>query len=254
MCHFQVAAVIGEHGEVLRYDTTLPFTAPGSWLTFDAGAHGVGTDPDGYKGIIAYGTFLYFVPYYNGTASHGEVLRYDRTLPFDSTAAWTTFTPANFGVGNIAKGFEGAVSDGHYIYFIPSYAGWGPGAYHGEVLRYDPSLPFNLPSSWAAFDPGSNGVGVDPDGYNGAVFDGRYIVFGPSNNGSGPHAEVLRYDTTLPFSSAGSWMTFDPAGQGLGTNPRGFAGTVDDGRYIYFVPDRNSWGPHDEVLRYDTQR
>jgi hypothetical protein len=245
--------VIKEHGEVLRYDTTLPFAAASSWLTFDAGAHGVGIDPDGYKGIIRYGSFLYFVPYFNGTASHGEVLRYDLALPFDSTAAWTTYTPANFGVGNIAKGFEGAVSDGRYIYFIPSYAGWGTGAYHGEVLRYDPSLPFNLASSWAAFDPGANGVGVDPDGYNGATFDGRYLLFGPSNNGSGPHAEVLLYDTTLPFNSAASWMTFDPAGEGLGTNPRGYAGTVYDGRYIYFVPDRNSWGPHDEVLRYDTR-
>jgi hypothetical protein len=64
---------------------------------------------------------------------------------------------------------------------------------------------------------------------------------------------VLLYDTTLPFNSAASWMTFDPAGEGLGTNPRGYAGTVYDGRYIYFVPDRNSWGPHDEVLRYDTR-
>jgi hypothetical protein len=247
---------IGEHGEVLRYDTTLPFTAPSSWRTYDPGANGVGTDPDGYKGIITDGTFIYFVPYYNGTASHGEVLRYDPGLPFNSPTAWTTYTPANFGVGNIAKGFEGAVSDGHYIYFVPSYSGNGPGAYHGEVLRYDPSLPFNVPSSWAAFDPGSNGVGMDPDGYNGAIFDGRYIIFAPSNNGSGPHAEVLLYDTTLPFNSAGSWMTFDPAAQGVGTNPRGFAGAVYDGRYIYFVPDRNSsglTGPHDEVLRYDTR-
>jgi hypothetical protein len=245
--------LIGEHGEVLRYDTTLPFTAAASWQTFDAGAHGVGTDPDGYKGIISDGAFLYFVPYYNGTRSHGEVLRYNLALPFNSTSAWTTYTPANFGVGNIAKGFEGAISDGRYIYFIPSYSGNGPGAYHGEVLRYDPTLPFNVASSWAAFDPGSNGVGVDPDGYNGATFDGRYIIFGPSNNGSGPHAEVLRFDTTRPFGSASSWTTFDPAGNGVGTNARGYAGTVYDGRFIYFVPDRNSQGPHDEVLRYDTR-
>ena len=35
----------------------------------------------------------------------------------------------------------------------------------------------------------------DPDGYRGAVFDGRYVYFVPDNNGGSDHGEVLRYDT-----------------------------------------------------------
>ncbi|MEQ1897986.1 MAG: hypothetical protein ABL971_11435 [Vicinamibacterales bacterium] len=244
---------IQEHGEVLRYDTTLPFNQAASWLTYDAGAHGVGTDPDGYKGIASDGTYLYFVPYWNGTASHGEVLRYDRRGAFDVASSWATYTPAANGVGNIAKGFEGAVFDGRYLYFVPNYAGFGPNAYHGEVLRYDTLAPFQTASSWTAFDPGSNGVGTDPDGYNGATFDGRYIYFAPTNNGTGPHGEVLMYDTTRPFNSAASWLTYDPGARGIGADPDGFAGTIFDNRYIYFVPDRNETGvPGGEVLRYDT--
>ena len=246
-------STIKEHGEVLRYDTTLPFTQAASWRTYDAGAHGVGTDPDGYKGIGSDGTYLYFVPYYNGTASHGEVLRYDRRGAFDVVSSWATYTPAANGVGNIAKGFEDAVFDGRYLYFVPSYSGTGSNAYHGEVLRYDTLAPFQTASSWAAFDPGSNGVGLDPDGYNGGTFDGRFIYFAPTNNGTGPHGEVLMYDTTKPFNSAGSWLTYDPGAHGIGTDPDGFAGTIFDQRYVYFVPDRNETGvPSGEVLRYDT--
>ncbi len=244
---------IQEHGEVLRFDTTLPFNQAASWRTYDAGAHGVGTDPDGYKGVGSDGTYLYFAPYYNGTASHGEVLRYDRRGAFDVASSWTTYTPAANGVGNIAKGFEDTVFDGRYMYFVPSYSGAGTNAYHGEVLRYDTLAPFHTASSWAAFDPGSNGVGVDPDGYHGATFDGRYIYFAPSNNGTGPHGEVLLYDTTKPFNSPGSWLTYDPGAHGIGTDPDGFGGTIFDGRYVYFVPDRNDTGvPGGEVLRYDT--
>jgi hypothetical protein len=121
-------------------------------------------------------------------------------------------------------------------------------------MRYDTLSPFETASSWLAFDPGANGVGIDPDGYNGGTFDGRYIYFSPTNNGTAPHGEVLRYDTTLPFNSTGAWTTFDPGANGLGNDPDGYAETLYDGKYIYFVPDRNGTGIiHGEVLRYDTR-
>ena len=53
------------------------------------------------------------------------------------------------------------------------------------------------------------GVGNDPDGYRGGVFDGRFIYFAPEKNGSTSHGEVLRYDTTGLFSAASSWSTYD---------------------------------------------
>ena len=242
---------LDDDGEVMRYDTTLPFAAASSWNAFDPGANGVGFDPDGYKGVIGDGRYIYFVPYWNGAVSHGEILRYDSTGNFINASSWTTFNPSANGVGNIAKGFEYAVSDGRYIYFVPSYSGVGTEAYHGEVLRYDTTQLFNSLSAWAAFDPGLNGVGFDPDGYNGGFFDGKYIYFIPSYNGTAPHAEVMRYDTSQPFTNSGSWTTFDPASNGVGSNARGFAGSVSDGKYLYFIPDRNSSGAHGEFLRYN---
>ena len=38
---------------------------------------------------------------------------------------------------------------------------------------------FTDTTAWAAYDPGANGVGVDPDGYRGVGYDGRYIYFAP---------------------------------------------------------------------------
>lgn len=88
---------------------------------------------------------------------------------------------------------------------------------------------------------------------NGGTFDGRFIYFAPTNNGSGPHGEALLYDTTQPFTSVASWLTYDPGAHAIGTDPDGFAGTIFDQRYVYFVPDRNEPGvPSGEVLRYDT--
>jgi hypothetical protein len=52
-----------------------------------------------------------------------------------------------------------------------------------------------LSASWAAYDPGDHSVGEDPDGYNGAIFDGRYVHSAPVYNGDELHGEVLRYDT-----------------------------------------------------------
>jgi len=247
-------------GEVLRYDRSQPFGDAASWQAFDVAANGVGDDPAGYKGIGSDGQNIYFVPYWNPnngptTGSHGQMLVYDKSGPFDSASSWSAYTPHDDGVGAIGKGYEGAVFDGRYMYFVPSYAGWGTDFYHGEVMRYDTTLPFAMGSSWLAYDPGNTGgVGLDPDGYNEGLFDGRYIYFVPTNHGDpdGPHGEVLRYDTTGGFTTASSWDTFDPGSNGVGTDPDGYSGFVFDGRYMYFVPDRNEGqNPHGEVLRFE---
>jgi hypothetical protein len=162
-----------------------------SWDAYDPGANGVGNDPDGYHGAVFDGKYLYFAPYDNGSGKHGEVLRYDTTANFDEATSWTTYDPGNNGVGNDPDGYVRAVLDGQYVYFVPYNNG---SAEHGEVLRYDITGDFDDVSSWAAYDPGANGVGNDPDGYRGAVLDGQYIYFVPYNNGSEKHGEVLRYD------------------------------------------------------------
>ncbi|MFK8026290.1 MAG: FG-GAP-like repeat-containing protein [Ilumatobacter sp.] len=241
----------GQHGEVLRLDTTAGFSTVGAWSTFDPGASGVGNDPDGYEGVVFDGRHLYFVPWNNGSSAHGEVLRFDTTAAFDATTSWLAFDPGANGVGLDADGYAGAVFDGRHVYFTP--ANNGPGSF-GEILRLDTAAQFDDATSWTAFDPGANAVGTDPDGYVGGAFDGRYVYFSPGNNGTDFHGEVLRLDTTGDFGTAGSWSTFDPAGAGVGADPVGFRGAASDGRHVYFVPAVNSGGQHGEVLRYDTGR
>ncbi|MDH3601368.1 MAG: hypothetical protein OEU26_17260, partial [Candidatus Tectomicrobia bacterium] len=168
------------HGEVLRYDTQGAFHAADSWDTFDPGAAGLGTDPDGYEGIEFDGRYLYFAPYNNGTKLHSEVLRYDTQAAFNNVASWAIFDPFAAGVTTEQGGYDGVETDGRYIYFVPLRDGSGE---HGEMLRYDTQAAFSNAASWEAFDPGANGVGTDADGFSGAIFDGRYLYYVPLHNG-----------------------------------------------------------------------
>ena len=123
-----------------------------------------------------------------------------------------------------------------------------------------PSDKFQDFESWSTFDFGNYGVGVNPEGYRGAVSDGKYVYFVPS--GYAHHGEVLRYDTTLEFETVGAWSTFDAAANGVGDDPRGYAGAGFDGKYIYFAPNIREvqlaglvgTDYHGEVLRYDTNQ
>jgi hypothetical protein len=242
----------GYHGEVLRYDTWGNFTNPWSWQTYDPGAAGVGTDPDGYIGAVCDGRYVYFVPFKNayGPAYHGEVLRYDTQAYFSDPLAWATFdaqaAPEDGGVG--AKGgYAGAAYDGRHIYFVPVYDGV---TYHREVLRYDTQQDFFAASAWTLFDAAD--VGLGSGSYYGAAFDGRHVYFAPNLTAGSMHGEVLRYDTTAPFTATSSWGACTPAVLGVGSNPRGYNGAVAKGRYVYFVPYSNSVEHHGEVLRFDT--
>jgi len=239
------------HGEVLRYDTTLAFTSPAAWSAYDAGANGVGTDPDGFTGSVFDGRYVYFAPNHNGTERHGEVLRYDTNGDFENVSSWDAYDPGENGVGTDPDGYAGGVvyDDNRYVYFVPNHNGT---ELHGEVLRYDTTLAFTSPTAWSAYDAGANGIGADPNGFYGGVFDGRYVYFVPEYNGTDFHGEVLRYDTTQDFTVSASWSTYDPGSNGVGIDPDGYRGAAFDGRYIYLAPDYNGTAFHGEVLRYDT--
>jgi hypothetical protein len=237
-------------GEVLRYDTAGAFADPGSWATFDPGANGVGSDPDGYWGGVFDGRYVYFAPFYNdGNLPHGEVLRYDTTGAFSTAASWLTYTPGDHEVGVDPVGYAGGVFDGRYVYFAPFQNHTGPS---GEVLRYDTSGDFLSRESWLTFDAAAHGLGANLRGYIEAVFDGRYVYFAPWRYGTESNGEVLRYDTFGVFTDLSSWGFFDAGAHGVGFNPRGYEGAIFDGRYVYFVPNFNGFEYHSEVLRYDT--
>jgi hypothetical protein len=104
-------------------------------------------------------------------------------------------------------------------------------------------------SLWNHFDLHNINVGISS--FTGAVFDGRYVYFAPSNN---TNAAVLaaRYDTQgNGFTITNSWSFFDTAV--LHPDARGFSGAFFDGRYVYFVPFAIPGLHHGRLVRYDTQ-
>ena len=233
------------HGVVLRYDTQASFTMASSWSAYDAGSTD-GLLTRGYFGGVFDGRFIYFVPYYNGSA-FGIVLRYDTQSPFSTASSWHAYD-AGATSGLNTKGYCGAVFDGHYVYFMPYFNG---SSYQGVVLRYDTQASFTTASSWSAYDAGSTD-GLLTGGYFGGVFDGRYICFVPEYNNLGNSGTVLRYDTQSPFSTSSSWHAYD-AGTTSGLNAKGYEGAVSDGRYLYFAPLHNGSAFSGTVLRFDAR-
>lgn len=178
----------GGHGQVLRYDTQGDFSTQASWATFDPGDNGVGSDPDGYAGAVLAGDYVFFVPSHNGSDYHGEILRYNTQGEFASASSWATFNPSlQEGFPASAVGYYGdATYDGRYVYFPPL---WASGASGGRtMLRYDTTASFTDPLSWTWYEPAVVG------GYQGTVYDGRYVYFVPALSTNG---EVVRYDTIV---------------------------------------------------------
>lgn len=195
-------------------------TDPGCWSTFDTARLGV----QGFQGAAFDGRHVYLVPSCNGSYHHGTVARYDTHGAF-APRSWTTFDAT--ALWTRAKGFEGAVFDGRYVYFVPHFNG----AWDGLVTRYDTRLGFHAAASWSAFDVTRLAPGAK--GYHGAAFDGRYVYFVPLYSGM-LHGLVLRLDTTAPFTSPAAWSGFDLTT--VSRSARGFAGAVFDGRHVYFLP------------------
>jgi len=138
-----------------------------------------------------------------------------------------------------ACGYSGAIFEGKYIYFVP----YNNGAYHGKVLRLDTERPFKFANSWEVCDVGSLAGGT-AKGYWGAVVVDNFIYFSPYK-ATVAHGQILRYDVTQPFKSAGAWTVFNAAN--VSTNCKGFGVPCTDGRFIYF-PN----AMYNLTLRYDT--
>lgn len=244
--HFNTnAAPGGWNGVVLRYDTQAVFAKASSWHAFDAGNIG-GLPTKGYSSGVFDGRYLYFVPIVNGVQTNGSgcVLRYDAQGSFTNAASWDAHDAGNTS-SLISTGFKGAVFDGRYIFLAPY-----PNNGNCAVLRYDTQTGFSNASSWTAFNA-TNINGIGTDGYDGCVFDGRFVWFVPYHTaGSVFHGRVLRYDTQAAFTNTASWQAFDAGGTG-GFQAKGYVGAVSDGRYIYFAPYFNGVGFSGTVLRFD---
>ena len=225
-------------GQVTRYDTTLPFTSANSYSFFDTAT--VNTNSKQFCEGIFDGKYIYF-----NTTTNGLVTRYDTTLSFTSASSYTAFDMTTVNVNS--KGFSGMVFDGIYLYFVPYYTGT---FFHGQITRYNTTLPFTSTSSYSIFD--TTVINPNSIGFQGAVFDGRYIYFVPRGTSIGTLGLVTRYDTTMPFTSISSYISFDTTT--VDSNSKGFAGGVFDGKYVYFIPLGSGSIQHGQVTVYDTTK
>ena len=221
-CHPPLASGAGDAGAPVSYG---PLESASSWTT---GATGL---PSGsYSGTVFDGRYVYFAP----DGAGGAALRYDTTVAFDSTRAWTTFDLT--GVDASARGYRGAVFDGRYVYLVPSTAG-------ARLARFDTRAPYLDAASWTIFDLKTVTATV---GFSGATFDGRYLYLVPASA-----APALRYDTAGAMASPSSWSTF--AIPSVDARARSFVGAVHDGRYVYYVPNTSASGPEGVIARYDAE-
>lgn len=232
-------------GLVTRYDTNGPFDSSASWSVYDTTA--IDKNSKGFRGAVFDGRYIYLVPFQNGIfekgVMHGQVTRYDTRAPFTSVSSWSVYDTT--AISPKSRGFIGGIFDGRYIYLVPN----STGVPNGQVTRYDKTQPFTAAGSWSVYDT----TKIEPrsKGFNGGVFDGRYLYLVPFYTEDGPQGQVTRYDTTRPFTSATSWRIYDvTASDG---DSKGFAGAVFDGRYVYFVPNNNG-APNGHLTRYDTRR
>ncbi|MBF8263361.1 MAG: hypothetical protein HW387_1026, partial [Parachlamydiales bacterium] len=224
-------------GRITRYDTTLPFYASGSYTAFDTVT--INSSSKGFSGGVFDGRYVYLVPNNNG-AAFGQITRYDTTLSFLLANSYTCFNTTT--VNSNSKGFQGGVFDGRYIYLVPS----NNGAIFGQITRYDTTASFITAASYAIFNTTTGSA--SSKGFQGGVFDGRYVYLVPLNNGS-PFGTITRYDTTATFTTAGSYAFFNTTT--VNANSKGFVGGVFDGRYVYLVPNNNG-AAFGLITRYDT--
>jgi len=141
------------------------------------------------------------------------------------------------------KGYSGGVLVGNFIYFSPLYDGV---SFSGKVLQYDTTMSFFSPSSWTAYDAGNSGMLTNTIGYSDVVNVEQYIFFIPEDDGISFHAKVLRYDTTLPFTSPSSWKSYDAGNSGGLIDTKGYFSGAVCGSAIYFSPYNNT-----KVLRFE---
>ena len=234
------------HGNVLRYDTKKDFDNSASWEAYNASKTD-GNNCVGYSSAIYANGYVYFVPFASKSQRHAKILRFNTKYDFKDKRAWSSYDASEvLKLKN--SGYVGAEFDGRYIFFAPF--GYKPYA-HGKILRYDTTKDFNNRNSYDVYDASETDE-LMTKGFYGTVYDQRYIYFVPFNDGKVFHARVLRYDTKQSFNSQKSWEAFD-AGSLSGIQTGGYKGGVFDGRYVYFVPFRDSNGVHGKVLRYDTK-
>ena len=232
-------------GQVTRYDTQgAGFTVSGSWSVYDTAAN-VQANSKGFINAVYDGRYVYFIPNTTSTGvNSGQVTRYDtQGAGFTNASAWAVYDVSNINIG--CKGFYGAVFDGRYVYLVP----FQNPSYSGLVAMYDTQgAGFTNASAWSVFDMTT--VNANSKGFQGGVFDGRYVYFVPYSSSPGVYSGIVTiYDTQGDgFTNSSSYTAIDLTAFNAGFV--GFNGAVFDGRYVYLAPYYST--SNGIAARYDT--
>lgn len=221
-------------GLVVRYDTTLPLNETASWTSYAVSSHG--TNCVGFVSTVFDGRYVYAISFTNGSYKTGNLIRYDTTQAYDATASWSVTNLTGFD--GKWKGFYNLVFDSQYVYMIPFLYDDYVNSANVTFVRYDTSKPFSDSASYESFDVSTVNAGYG--GYFAAVYDGRYLYGIPYFNSPVAYSgNVVRYDTTKPFTKSTSWGGFDLAASTSNATYKGFRSGCFDGKYIYLVPYYN---------------
>ena len=213
---------------LLRFDTTAAFAAS-AWEASDLAQK----SPDlvGFDGALFDGTHVYLVPSHDALW-HGRFVRYDTRQPFTDVSSYEA-NDLEKTLGPRSRGFQAGAFDGRYAYLTPFIA--------GAAVRFDTTSAFGTSDGYETFTL------TDAYRWSGAAFDGRYVYLVPVGDGdSTAFGGVARYDTTGAFVKGASWRTYDLAAM-VDSRAHAFGGAVFDGRYLYFIPSKESL-----AIRYDT--
>jgi hypothetical protein len=189
-------------------------------VVFDAGVYNGSQVGNQFVGGVASGGYVYFTLYSSNLQSTGVIIRRKEGVPIDAPNAYEAFDYAAATSDPALKGFQGAVTDGRYVYFVP---------YGSNILRYDTTKAFNSTSSYRVFQLGAvPGIGGVKSNFAGGAFDGRYVYFSPRQGTS-----VIRVDSLGDFEDPASWSAYDVKSTVSSLDALG--GAVFDGEYIYFT-------------------
>jgi len=114
----------------LRYNTSSDFNSQNSWESYNAN-HTAAELPDtvGFRNAIYIPEgYVIFIPFFDGTYIDAKMVRYTLSEPFLEFNSWCSYDAGNSGDLYDTTGYNGAVSDGNFMYFSP--------VSHGKILKY----------------------------------------------------------------------------------------------------------------------
>jgi hypothetical protein len=143
-----------------RYHIGQSFTATTSWATLDWSTTIMPVSEVGPTGATQVGRYLFFDPWrrlpitnvFANTVYASVIARYDTQAPggLTSVASWATFDLLTLSTSASAQGYQGSLSDGVYLYLIPTFNGHSvvnpPTT--GPLLRYDTRKDLADSSAW----------------------------------------------------------------------------------------------------------